>query len=61
MPLTSIGIDTFVVDTPRANRHRARGSEHLSLMVITVADHQPMTVLIHLAGVGIDVDGHLSL
>ena len=61
MPLTSIAVRPFVINPRRAHHHRTGGGEYLSLVVITVADNQPVTVLIDLMGVGVDVGGHLSL
>jgi hypothetical protein len=61
LPLTSIGVNTFVVDPRRAHHDRTGGGEHLTLLMTTVADDQPVTVLIDLVGVGVDVGGHLSL
>lgn len=61
MPLTSIAVHTFVIDPRRAHHHRTGGGEYLAFVVITVADNQPVTVLIDLTGMGVDVGGHLSL
>jgi hypothetical protein len=60
-PLTGIGVDTAVIDPRRRHRHRPRRSQHLPHPVVTVADHQPVTVLVDLVGERVDVGGHLGL
>ena len=61
LPLTGIGIDALVVDPRRGHRHRTRGGQHLALVVIAVAHHQPATVLVDLIGELLDVGGDLGL
>ena len=61
LPLTGIGVDALVVDPRRGHRHRPRRGQHLPLMVIAVAHHQPATVLVDLVGVGVDIGGDLGL
>ena len=59
-PLPSGRIGALVVDPRRPHRHRAR-RDHLAFVVMTVADHQPVTILIDLLGMGDDVGRHLRL
>ncbi|BCI81510.1 hypothetical protein MTY66_54210 [Mycolicibacterium sp. TY66] len=60
MPLTSVRVNTFVIDPRRGHTHRARRGEHLALAVIAIAHHQPVPVLIKLTGMSLDVGGDLS-
>jgi hypothetical protein len=60
LPLTGIGVDALVVDPRGGHAHRARRGQHLTLVVMTVADHQPSPVLVDLPGMGIDVGGDLN-
>jgi len=60
-PLPSGRIGALVVDPRRPHRHRARRRDHLAFVVMTVADHQPVTILIDLLGMGVDVGRHLRL
>jgi hypothetical protein len=59
-PLSSGRIGALVVDPRCPHRHRARRRDHLAFVVMTVADH-PVTILIDLHGMGIDVGRHLRL
>ena len=54
-------IDPAVVDPGLAHRHRTRGGAHLPRLVVAVADHQPVSVLVDLVGVGRDVGRDLGL
>jgi hypothetical protein len=60
LPLTTVGVDTLVVNPRRPHRHRTRGGQHLACDVVAVADHQPIPVLVDLTGIGIDVSGDLG-
>jgi hypothetical protein len=57
LPLTGIGVDALVVDPRGGHAHRARRGQHLTLVVMAVADHQPTPVLVDLPGMGVDVGG----
>jgi hypothetical protein len=60
LAFSGIGVDTLVVDARRGHPHRTRSGEYLSLVVVAVADHQPMPVLVDLTGMGVDVGGDLG-
>jgi hypothetical protein len=60
LPFTGISVDALVIDPRRGHRHRTRRGQHLALVVIAVAHHQPVAVLVDLAGMGVDVGGHLG-
>ena len=55
-----LGVDALVVDPRGFHGHRTRGGQHLAFAVITVAYHQPIPVLVDLAGMGIDIGGDLG-
>ena len=61
MTFAGLGVDALVVDPRRPHRHRPCGRDHLPLPVVTVAEHQPIPVLVYLTQVGIDVCGDLGL
>jgi hypothetical protein len=46
LPLTGIRVDTFVIDPRRLYRHRTRGGQHVTPLVITVAHHKPSAVVV---------------
>ena len=50
LPFIGIGVDALVVDPRGGHRHRTRRGQHLALVVIAIADHQPSPVLIDLIG-----------
>ena len=47
--------------TRGARTRTGRRRDHLAFVVMTVADHQPVTILIDLLGMGVDVGRHLRL
>jgi hypothetical protein len=53
-------VNALVVDPRRPHRHRAGRGGDLPFDVITVTDHQPVTSLVDLVAVGIDVRGNLG-
>jgi hypothetical protein len=53
LPLAPL-IDALVVDLRRLERDRPRPDRHLPLTGPTVADYQPMPIVIGLAGVALD-------
>jgi hypothetical protein len=53
-------VDALVVDPRRPHRDRAGRGGHLPLGVVAVANHQPLPVHIDLAGMDLDVGGHLG-
>ena len=55
-----LDVDALVVDPRGFHRHRTRGGQHLAFAVITIAYHQPIPVLVDLAGMSIDIGGHLG-
>jgi hypothetical protein len=61
LPLTTVGVDTLVVDPGRPHRHRTRRREHLPRLVEAVAYHQPIPALVDLTGMGIDVGANLGV
>ena len=56
-----LGVDALVVDSWRPHRHRTRRRDHLAGLVVAVTHHQPIPRLVDLAGMGVDVGGHLGL
>ncbi len=60
-PLPGDLIDPLVIDPRRLHRHRTRRGDHITLDAVPIADHQPMTGLIDLAFVGLDVGADLGL
>ncbi len=61
LPLTGFRIDPLVVHPRRGHRHRTGPGHHLPLLVVAVADHQPVTVLVADVGERVDVGGDLRL
>ena len=61
LPLTRIGVDTAVVDPRRFHLHGTGRGQHLTRLVIAVADHQSVTVLVTLISECGDVRGDLGL
>jgi hypothetical protein len=61
LPLTGIRIHALVIDPRRVHGDRARRGQHLPLIVVTVAHHQPSAVLVELitelVNVGSDLGG----
>jgi hypothetical protein len=55
-----VGVDTLVVDAWGHHGHSPRRGEHVALVVIAVAHHQPPPVLVNLIGELLDIGGHLS-
>ena len=53
-------VDALVIDPRRPHRDRAGRGGHLPLGVVAVANHQPLPVHVDLAGMGLDVRGHLG-
>ena len=53
-------VDALVIDPRRPHRDRAGRGGHLPLGVVAVANHQPLPVHVDLAGMGLDVGGHLG-
>ena len=60
MPFTGLRVDALVVDPRSFHRHGARRGQHGPLIVVAVADHQPIPALVDLTGMGIDVGGDLG-
>lgn len=56
----SIGVDTAVVDPWRLHAHSPRGSQHVALLMMAVADHQTPTVLVELITELVDVGSNLG-
>jgi hypothetical protein len=62
LPLTGIGLDTPIVDPRRSHCHSPRRGEHITLVVVAVADHQPPPVPVDLIGeLLLDVGADLGL
>jgi hypothetical protein len=61
VPLPGIGVETLVVDPRRRHPHGSRRGQHVALVVVAVADHQPVTRFVNLTQVGVDVGGDLGL
>jgi hypothetical protein len=61
LPLAGVDVDTLVVDTWRCHPHSSRRSQHVALLVVAVADHQPPSVLVDLIGELLDVGGDFGL
>jgi len=61
LPFTGIGVDTLVVNAWGHHGHSPRRGEHVALVVIAVAHHQPPPVLVNLIGELLDIGGHLSV
>jgi hypothetical protein len=59
-PLTGHRVDPLVVDPRLPHRHRPGRRRHLPLSVVAVADHQPVTVLVQLPSMRLDVGDHLG-
>jgi len=59
-PLTSL-VDALVVHPRRHHLDRPRRGAHRARHRVAVADHQPVTLLIELVGVGVDVGRDLGL
>ena len=57
LALTGFAIHPAVIDPRGLHRHRAGGGQHLPRLVITVADHQPVPVLVELVGEPLDIGG----
>ncbi len=60
-PLAADLVDAFVVDPRRLDLDRSGTGEHLPRPRVTVAHHQPATLLVQLARVRGDVSGDLAL
>lgn len=60
-PVSRHRIDALVVDSRLPDRHRTSRGRYLAGGMAAVADHQPVAVLVNLAGVGVDVGGDLGL
>lgn len=61
LPLPGDRIDPLVIDPRLPDRHRTRRRGHLSRLVVSVADHPPVSVLVDLVGERLDVGGDLRL
>jgi hypothetical protein len=61
LPFTGIRIDSLVVDPRRRHPHGPRRGQHVALVVVAVADHQPPPVLVDLIDELVDVGGDLGM
>ena len=60
LPLTGIRIHPPVGDPRRPHRDRTRGRQHLTLVVVPIADHKPTAVVIELIGELLHIRSHLG-
>ena len=56
----SIGVDAAVVDPWRLHAHSPRGGRHVALLMMAIADHQPLAVLVALITELVDVGSDLG-